>query len=72
MDQEYIRLSPDNYKTLIENARREGFEQAEEKIALLENKLAKAIPVLKFYSGFDFKGNTHFQAFAREILKVIE
>lgn len=68
----YIRLSPDNYNLLIDNARREGFEQAEERIASLEKKLGKAKDVLKFYSIFDFKGNPHFQAFAREALKGIE
>jgi hypothetical protein len=87
----YIRLTPDNYKLLLDNARREGAEKAREemldvttkrsietakeyaeKIVNLQSKLEKSLGALKFYSLFDFKGNPHFQAIAREALKEIE
>lgn len=40
--------------------------------ARLDAKLEKALAALRFYALFDFKGNPHFQAIAREALKEIE
>lgn len=46
--------------------------QYRELTTTLEANLEKALGALKFYALFDFKGNPHFQAIAREALNQIE